>query len=70
MVPAFDPVLSPGVFPDEAALVAQARSDDPETSALDEIAEITGVPVGTVKSRLHHARTAFRKLWTLNQTAS
>lgn len=60
MVPAFDPVLSPGVFPDEAALVDQARSDDPETSALDEIAEITGVPVGTVKSRLHHARTAFR----------
>jgi RNA polymerase sigma-70 factor (ECF subfamily) len=38
--------------------------------SLDEIAEITGVPVGTVKSRLHHARTAFRKLWTLNQTAS
>lgn len=202
MVPAFDPVLSPGVFPDEAALVAQARSDDPDAwdrllrsfqlrlyvyarellhddaSALDavqetflaavrhlgslrddrkfgswifgilhqrclqqarrrgresrwidpsaegaeaaetavdphlpdplddllqreqeagflatlgalpeaqrallllrflddfsvdEIAEITGVPVGTVKSRLHHARTAFRKLWTLNQTAS
>lgn len=36
--------------------------------SLEEIAEITGVPVGTVKSRLHHARTAFRRLWTLNQT--
>lgn len=36
--------------------------------SLDEIAGITGVPVGTVKSRLHHARTAFRKLWTLNQS--
>ena len=38
--------------------------------SLDEIAGITGVPIGTVKSRLHHARTAFRKLWTLNQTAT
>ncbi len=38
--------------------------------SLDEIAGITGVPIGTVKSRLHHARTAFRKLWTLNQTTA
>jgi RNA polymerase sigma-70 factor (ECF subfamily) len=32
--------------------------------SLEEIAEITAVPLGTVKSRLHHARTAFRQLWT------
>lgn len=31
--------------------------------SLADIAEITGVPVGTVKSRLHHARQAFRHLF-------
>ena len=29
---------------------------------LEEIAVITGVPLGTVKSRLHHAKIAFRRL--------
>lgn len=29
---------------------------------LEEIALITGVPLGTVKSRLHHAKNAFRRL--------
>jgi len=31
--------------------------------SLAEIADITGVPVGTVKSRLHHARQSFRHLF-------
>lgn len=30
--------------------------------SLEEIAVITGVPLGTVKSRLHHAKNAFRRL--------
>ena len=30
--------------------------------ALEEIASIVGVPLGTVKSRLHHAKKAFRNL--------
>lgn len=33
-----------------------------EGFSLEEIAQITEVPVGTVKSRLHHARQAMRKL--------
>jgi RNA polymerase sigma-70 factor, ECF subfamily len=33
-----------------------------EDFSLTEIAVITGVPVGTVKSRLHHARRALREL--------
>jgi len=36
--------------------------------SLAEIAEITGVPLGTVKSRLHHARLAFQHLWTATRT--
>ncbi|HEY1173260.1 MAG TPA: sigma-70 family RNA polymerase sigma factor [Verrucomicrobiae bacterium] len=32
-----------------------------EEFSLEEIASITEVPLGTVKSRLHHARTALRK---------
>jgi len=33
-----------------------------ERMPLDEIAEITGAPVGTVKSRLHYAKSALRNL--------
>ncbi len=33
-----------------------------EDFSLEEIAEITGAPVGTVKSRLYYARKAFKKL--------
>jgi RNA polymerase sigma-70 factor (ECF subfamily) len=33
-----------------------------EEFSLEEIAAITAAPVGTVKSRLHHAKRALRKL--------
>lgn len=33
-----------------------------EEFSLREISDITGVPVGTVKSRMHHAKQALRKL--------
>jgi DNA-directed RNA polymerase specialized sigma24 family protein len=29
---------------------------------LEEIAEAAGAPVGTIKSRLHHAKLALRKM--------
>lgn len=35
-----------------------------EDFSLEEIAGITGVPVGTVKSRMHHAKRALRDLMT------
>ena len=34
-----------------------------EEFSLEEIAEITGAQVGTVKSRMHYAKKALRKLW-------
>jgi RNA polymerase sigma-70 factor (ECF subfamily) len=34
-----------------------------EEFSLDEIAAITGVPPGTVKSRIHYARKALKTLW-------
>jgi RNA polymerase sigma-70 factor, ECF subfamily len=37
-----------------------------EDFSLQEIAEITGVSVGTVKSRLHYAKKAFKELWEEN----
>jgi RNA polymerase sigma-70 factor (ECF subfamily) len=33
-----------------------------EDFSLEEVAQITGTPLGTVKSRLHYAKKAFRKL--------
>lgn len=33
-----------------------------EQMPLDEIAEVTGAPVGTVKSRLHYAKSALKRL--------
>ncbi len=40
-----------------------------EDFSLQEIAEIAGVPVGTVKSRLHHAKRAMRKLLDRHENA-
>jgi RNA polymerase sigma-70 factor (ECF subfamily) len=37
-----------------------------EDFSLEEIAQITNAPVGTVKSRLHYARKAFKKLFKEN----
>ncbi|MGO8698883.1 MAG: RNA polymerase sigma factor [Limisphaerales bacterium] len=34
-----------------------------EDFSLDEIARITGANIGTVKSRMHYAKRALRKLW-------
>ncbi len=36
-----------------------------EQLSYEEVAEAMGVPVGTVRSRLHTARERFRTLWTL-----
>jgi RNA polymerase sigma-70 factor, ECF subfamily len=37
-----------------------------EDFSLEEIAGITGTSIGTVKSRLHYAKKAFRELWKDN----
>jgi RNA polymerase sigma-70 factor (ECF subfamily) len=34
-----------------------------EDFSLDDIARVTDAPLGTVKSRLHHAKRALKKLW-------
>src|SRR5206468_74990 len=44
--------------PQRSALLLHVLED----FSLDEIAGITAVPVGTVKSRLHHAKRALRQL--------
>jgi len=38
-----------------------------EDFSLDDIARVTGAPLGTVKSRMHHAKLAFKKLWEENR---
>jgi len=41
---------------------------DLEELGVERIAEILAIPVGTVKSRLHHSRAALReKTWTLQR---
>jgi len=39
-----------------------------EEFSLEEIADITGARTGTVKSRLHYARKAFKKIFEENET--
>lgn len=41
-----------------------------EELGLAEISRILRVPIGTVKSRLHHARAEFKRLWQAANTAS
>jgi RNA polymerase sigma-70 factor (ECF subfamily) len=43
---------------------------DTEGYKLEEIHDITGIPVGTVKSRLHRARARLREILTRNGTFS
>jgi RNA polymerase sigma-70 factor (ECF subfamily) len=38
-----------------------------ENFSLEEIARVTNAPLGTVKSRLHHAKRALRKLISKNE---
>lgn len=52
--------LSP---PMRAALVLREM----EGLDYDEISEVLGIPVGTVRSRLHTARAQFRQLWDVAQ---
>ena len=48
--------------PQRSVLLLHVIEDFP----LDEIATITGAPLGTVKSRLHHARKTLRRLVAYN----
>jgi RNA polymerase sigma-70 factor (ECF subfamily) len=43
---------------------------DSEGYKLDEIHKITGIPVGTLKSRLHRARARLREILTADGTFS
>ena len=43
---------------------------DTEGYKLSEIEELTGIPIGTVKSRLHRARARLREILVANGTIS
>lgn len=49
-------------LPAEARVVIVLR--EIEGLSYEEIAEVVGIPVGTVRSRLHVARERFRRAWT------
>lgn len=55
---AFMKLLSQLPVPQRSALILHFLED----FSLEEIAEITGAQLGTVKSRLHYAKKALRKL--------
>jgi RNA polymerase sigma-70 factor (ECF subfamily) len=59
----FMKLLSQLAVPHRAVLLLHFVED----FSLEEIARITGANLGTVKSRLHYARKAFRKLYEGNQ---
>jgi RNA polymerase sigma-70 factor (ECF subfamily) len=50
-------------FPQRSAILLHFIED----FSLEEIGAVTGVPAGTVKSRLHYAKKALRKLLTPNR---
>jgi RNA polymerase sigma-70 factor (ECF subfamily) len=54
-----DDALARLPLPQRAVLVLRAR----EGLSEQEIAATLGIPTGTVKSRLHRARAAFREVW-------
>jgi RNA polymerase sigma factor (sigma-70 family) len=54
-----DDALARLPLPQRAVLVLRTR----EGLSEQEIANILGIPAGTVKSRLHRARAAFREMW-------
>jgi len=41
-----------------------------EDFSLEDIARVTGAQPGTVKSRLHYAKLAFKKLWSERNQSS
>ncbi len=59
-----DTLLDQLTPPMRAALVLR----EIEGFEYDEISQMLGIPVGTVRSRLHAARARFRELWTVAQT--
>ena len=56
---AFDSALAELAPEDRAALVLREL----DAKSYEEISEILGVPMGTVKSRLHRARMTLARLW-------